>query len=741
MEKHTEHLRQVFQTLQGNKLYAKLKKCSFAQQQVEYLGHVIRGDGVATDPSKIEAIVKWPVPQNVTELRSFLGLTGYYRRFIKNYGIICSPLFSSLKKDGFQWSQAQDEAFNTLKQTMTAAPVLSMPNFSKPFVLEADASGYGIGAVLMQDGRPISFMSKTIGPKAAALSTYDKEAMAIIEALKKWKHYFAASSLVIRTDQQSLKHIQEQKLTEGIQHKLLIKLLGYKYTIEYKKGRENKVADALSRVKYHLATLFSSSAIPTWITEVTDSYKDDTKCQDLLAKLTVDPKSVPNYSLTSGVLRYKHKIYIGANTTLRTKILQSMHASELGGHSGERATYQRIKLIFAWPGLKAAVTSFIKSCPVCQINKSEHCLSPGLLQPLPVPDFAWAHISMDFIEALPLSHHKDMILVVVDRFTKYAHFIAMKHPINAHTVAKAFTDHVFKYHGLPCVIVSDRDKIFTSNLWQSLFKAMGVKLHFTTSYHPQTDGQTERVNQCLENYLRNMAFLQPKKWHSWLSMAEWWYNTSFHTSLNMTPFQALYGRPPSLLSEMILPSEDSADTFAPDQQRAEIAVKIKENLTKAAARMKYFADKNRSDRSFELGDMVYIKIQPYRHTSLSLHHCLKLHSKYYGPFKVLEKVGNTSYKLLLPEKCKLHSTFHVSQLKKHIGPKAVPNPNLPLLDDNGNILVAPEAILERKLIPRVHGDISIPVVKWLIKWDNLPHEAATWEDASFIQKVFPGFTP
>ena len=222
-------------------------------------------------------------------------------------------------------------------------------------------------------------------------------------------------------------------------------------------------------------------------------------------------------------------------------------------------------------------------------------------------------------------------------------------------------------------------------------------------------------------------------------MAEWWYNTSFHTSINMTPFQALYGRPPPLIAEMMLPSEEAGDTFTPDEQRAQIATQIKENLAKAQERMKHFADKNRVDRSFDIGDMVYLKLQPYRHTSLSIHRCLKLHSKYYGPFKVLAKVGNTSYKILLPEGCKLHHTFHVSQLKKHIGPKVVPNAQLPLLHDQGNILVAPEAILERKLIPRVQGDISIPVVRWKIKWVNLPVEAATWEDASFIQKVFPSF--
>lgn len=157
--------------------------------------------GVATDPSKIRAIQEWPAPTNVTELRSFLGLSGYYRRFIQGYGILCRPLFDCLKKDAFQWGSDQEQAFALLKDKLTNSPVLALPDFSKPFILEADACGYGLGDVFMQEGRPISYFSKTIGPRAAAMSTYDKEAQAIIEAVKKWRHYFLATALVIRTDQ------------------------------------------------------------------------------------------------------------------------------------------------------------------------------------------------------------------------------------------------------------------------------------------------------------------------------------------------------------------------------------------------------------------------------------------------------------------------------------------------------------------------------------------------------------
>lgn len=182
--------------------------------------------------------------------------------------------------------------------------------------------------------------------------------------------------------------------------------------------------------------------------------------------------------------------------------MKTFHNSELGGHSGERATYQRVKLVFHWHGLKQDVIEFVKSCPVCQLNKAEHSPYPGLLHPLPFPDFAWAHVSIDFVEGLPTYENKDLILVVVGRFTKYAHFIAMKHPITVQSVARAFYDTVFKLHGMPLVIVTDRDRIFTSHLWQQLFKSLKIKLHMSTSYHPQSYGQTERVNQCLENYLK-----------------------------------------------------------------------------------------------------------------------------------------------------------------------------------------------------------------------------------------------
>jgi hypothetical protein len=232
-----------------------------------------------------------------------------------------------------------------------------------------------------------------------------------------------------------------------------------------------------------------------------------------------------------------------------------------------------------------------------------------------------------------------------------------------------------------------------------------------------------------------MTFDNPKKWMSWLSSAEWWYNTSYHSSLKLTPFQALYGFAPPQVHEVVLPDDSDIEATDIIQQRQLANQLLKDNLVKAQDRMKKYADKNRKERSFSEGDMVYLKIQPYRHTSLSLHRSLKLHSKLYGPFRVLARVGEVAYKFLLPEGCKLYSTFHVSQLKKHIGKKVIPSPKLPLVDSAGNIKVYPETILERRMIPRNNE----PVVQWLIKWINLPTTAATWEDAYFIMHVFLDF--
>jgi hypothetical protein len=372
-----------------------------------------------------------------------------------------------------------------------------------------------------------------------------------------------------------------------------------------------------------------------------------------------------------------------------------------------KATYQRVKRIFHWPILKKTIED-VSQCAICQRAKYEHCHYPGLLAPLPIPNMAWSFISMDFVEGLPKSRGKNVILVVVDRLTKYAHFLSLSHPFTAAHVAQLFLDNVFKLHGPPIAIVTDRDKIFTSKLWQDIFKSMKVSLHYSSAYHPQTDGQTKRVNQCLESYLRCMAFLEPK---NWLPLVEWWYNTNYHTSLKSSPFEALYGYPPPMILEVMVPGLDSpALDFL--LQKQQMITRLKENLAQAQSRIKNYADLKRSERQFIVGDIVYLKLQPFRCHAFGIHANLKLATKYYGAFKILEKIGLAAYRLQLPATADIHPIFHVSQLKKHIGPQVVPQVNLPLVTPDGYIKLALAAVLDTRALP--HNDEI--VTQWKIHW-------------------------
>lgn len=546
LDTHIHHLSLVLEKLRQHKLYMKRSKCSFAQPQVEYLGHVISADGVATDPDKTKAMACWPVPKSVMDVRAFLGLTGYYRKFVRNYGSIARPLTQLLKKNQFVWSDEAQMAFEALKQAMLCTPVLALPNFSETFVVETDACDIGIGAVLMQKEKPIAFLSKALGETHKGKSIYEKEFLALIMAVEKWRAYLQRQEFVIHTDHKSLTFLTEQNLHSELQWKAMTRLMGLQFKVVYRKGKENVAADALSRVGHLFAIQAVSSVQPLWLQEVLNSYATDGEAQIKLAQLAVSSPDDMGYCLEKGLIRQHGKIWVGHNSALQTKIIASLHSSPVDGHSGQKATYQRVHNLFVWKGLKQDVASFVAQCAICQQAKHSNTHPAGLLQPLPIPEGAWRDISLDFIEGLPKVEGYSVILVVVDRFTKYAHFMPLKHPYTALSVAKVLYDNVFKLHGLPQSMVSDRDKVFTSSLWRELFKVEGVSLLCSTAYHPQMDGQTERVNQCLEMYLRCAISESPKEWKSWLAQAEFWYNTSFHSALGCSPFKALYGYDPAV---------------------------------------------------------------------------------------------------------------------------------------------------------------------------------------------------
>jgi hypothetical protein len=732
-EDHIQHVDKVLKLLEEKQLYAKPSKCFFGVQEVEYLGHIVSHEGVKVDPNKIKAIKEWKIPTTIKHLRGFLGLTGYYRKFVKNYGRIAAPLTTLLKKDAFSWTPEATKAFEKLKDAMCRAPVLATPDFTKTFIIECDASGNGIGAVLMQDGRPIAFESRPIKGKNLLKPIYEKEMLAILHALKQWRPYLLGRHFKVKTDHDSLKYFLEQRLSSEEQQKWVTKMLGYDFEIIYKKGKQNVVADALSRKDADVESLLCAISIiqPDWITEARDEWKKDDELWTLIQRLQQDPSASETFIWKNDSLWYKDRLYLCKNSQLKQKVLLELHTSPIGGHSGFLKTYHRVKKEFFWDGLKRDVQKFVAECLVCQQNKVETIKTPGLLQPLAIPSQRWEEVSMDFITGLPKSEGKSVIMVVVDRLTKYAHFCALSHPFKASTVATTFMETVQKLHGNPKIIVSDRDPIFTGHFWTELFSCLGTQLAHSSSYHPQSDGQTEIVNKCLEGYLRCFVSDKQTQWVRWLSLAEWWYNTSFHTATKMTPFMALYGyHPPSITSCLKeKPKVQAVDDHIEHQQQ--VLQLLKDNLTLAQNRMKQQADQHRSERSFEVGDWVFLRLQPYKQMSLKqAKKDNKLSPKYYGPYKVLQKIGTMAYKLELPSSSCIHPVFHVSCLKKVIGDKLPVQTILPELDEEGKIILEPEEIIDTKIRQLRNRSIS----EYLIKWKNLPAEDSTWEDASFIQK-------
>lgn len=334
--------------------------------------------------------------------------------------------------------------------------------------------------------------------------------------------------------------------------------------------------------------------------------------------------------------------------------------------------------------MKKDMRNYIKDCEVCQRNKSLLKAPVGLLQPLPILEAIWRDISIDFIEGLPVSQGKSVIFVAVDRLSKHAHFMALSYLFTTVSVAQTFFDNVFKLHGFPRSIVSDRDRVFLSKFWKELFALQQVELLMSTAYHPQTDGQTEAVNKCVETYLRYMTGDQPKQWYRWLPLVESWYNTTYYSSTGVTPFEVVCSQSPYLHIPYITGDSQVEAVDRSLSAREECIKLLKFHLQRAQDRMKMQANKKRTNKEYDVGDLVYVKLQPYRQSSVVYRSCQKLAPKYFGPFQILARVGKVAYKIQLPEGSKIHPVFHISQLKKHIGHAPVTSTLLDI-DDQGHV--------------------------------------------------------
>lgn len=385
LQQHEEHLQVILQTLFSNSYYANPKKCSFGHSSIHFLGHQISHEGVSVDNEKVAAVMNWPQPKSVKELRGFLGLTGYYRRFVQNYGIIARPLTDLTKKDAFQWNPQAEAAFQQLKKILTTVPVLRLPNFALPFIIECDASSAGVGAILLQNEHPVAYYSKGFSFSNRYKSTYERELLALVLAIQKWRHYLFGTKFVVRTDHGSLKYLLDQRVTTPSQQRLILKLLPFDFSITYKPGKENTGADALSHKPHTKEFLSMVIPIPIDFVGFEEALLQDPFTKELVDLLKDNPTASPPYALVDGKLFYNDRLVIPNSGPIRQKLLEESHSSLIGGHGGFLKTLKRLSATAFWPHMKRDVRTFVQQCMTCQQTKYQTLAPAGLLQPLPIP--------------------------------------------------------------------------------------------------------------------------------------------------------------------------------------------------------------------------------------------------------------------------------------------------------------------------------------------------------------------
>ncbi|GJR78499.1 putative reverse transcriptase domain-containing protein [Tanacetum coccineum] len=617
--------------------------------KVQFLGHVIDSEGIHVDPAKIESIKDWTSPKSPTEIRQFLGLAGYYRRFIEGFSKIAKPMTKlTQKKVKFEWGDKQEAAFQLLKQKLCSAPILALPEGSEDFIAYCDASKKGLGAVLMQREKVISYASRQLKIHEKNYTTHDLELGAVVFALKIWRHYLYGTKCTVFTDHKSLQHILDQKELNMRQRRWLELLSDYDCDIRYHPGKANVVADALSRkereppLRVRALVMTISLDLPKQILNAqTEARKPENIKNEDVGGMLVENAKYPEAIRTEklepradGTLCLNGRSWLPCYGDLRTVIMHESHKSKYSIHPGSDKMYQDMKKLYWWPNMKADIATYVSKCLTCAKVKAEHQRPSGLLVQPKIPEWKWDNITMDFVTKLPkLSQGYNTIWVIVDQLTKSAIFTPMKKTDPLDKLARMYLKEVVIRHGIPVSIICDRDPRSVSNFWRSLQNALGTNLDMSTAYHPQIDRQSERTIQTLEDMLRTCAINFGKGWVNHLPLVEFSYNNSYHASIKAAPFEALYGR--KCRSPIFWTEVEEAEILGPEliQETTEKIIQIKQRMQAACDRQKSYADLKRKPMEFQVGDKVMLKVSPWKGV-VRFGKRGKLNPRYVGPFKV-----------------------------------------------------------------------------------------------------------
>ncbi|GLB43852.1 putative retrotransposable element tf2 155 kda protein type 1-like [Lyophyllum shimeji] len=632
LEEHRRITRIVLDCLREHRLFLKPEKCEFERTEIEYLGLIISHGTASMDPVKVAGVAEWPVPKNKKEVQSFLGFTNFYRRFIRDFSHHARPLFDLTAKDvAWTWGSGQQDAFDSLKRAITSKPVLIFPDDDRPFRVEAAPED--------EKWHPVAFYSKSLNAVERNYEIHDKEMLAIIRALEEWRHFLegARHKVDIYTDHKNLQYFLTAKKLNRRQARWSLYLANFDFVLHHRPGRSMGKPDALSRRADHgdgsadnadivllkpeffairaLQGLIAAGEEDKILQDIRRGNREGAQ-EDVVAKAAAALKSARSgvrsvrsaeWSEDQGILMFRGRIYVPNIPELRHRIVEQHHDSRVAGHPGRWKTLELVSRSYWWPQMPRYIGSYTSTCDLCQRTKVRRQLPMGQLHLLPIPEGCWSVVSVDFIVELPEAHGYDAVMVVVDSVGKRAHFIPTHTTCTAMGAANLYRKHVWKLHGLPDAFVSDRGPQFIAEFTQELYRLLGIKLSTSTAYHPQSDGQTERVNQELEQYLRVFCNERQDDWDDLLPEAEFQYNNHVHSATKFTPFMLDTGRNPRMGFEP-RPLNSNNETANEFFERMKLAQEeAKAALAKAKDDMARYYDQRRIPApEYKPGDRVYL---------------------------------------------------------------------------------------------------------------------------------------